>query len=303
MDTQNLKAFIAVAEHASFSLAGEQLRLTQPAVSKRIATLESHLGCRLFDRIGRTVRLTESGQALLPRAQKILQSVRDTQQAIHNLSGSISGKLRLATSHHIGLHHLPIILRRFTADFPEVELELGFMDSEQAYEAVHRGDAELAVVTLAPSQPSYIEALPIWQDPLSVVVSPQHPLAHNQKISIEELASLPAILPDLNTYTGQLIQKLFAQKNLKLNLSMATNYLETIKMMVSIGLGWSILPSTMIDQQLRSIEVPALQANRTLGCIHHSERTLSNAANTFLHACKHAGDAPPNDEIAQKQPK
>lgn len=300
MDTQNLKAFIAVAELASFSLAGEQLHLTQPAVSKRIATLESHLECRLFDRIGRTVRLTESGQALLPRAQKILQSVRDTQQAIHNLSGSISGKLRLATSHHIGLHHLPIILRRFTADFPEVELELGFMDSEQAYEAVHRGDAELAVVTLAPSQPPDIETLPIWQDPLSVVVSPQHPLAHNQKISIEELANLPAILPDLNTYTGQLIQKLFAQKNLKLNLSMATNYLETIKMMVSIGLGWSILPSTMIDQQLCSIQVPALQASRTLGCIHHSERTLSNAANTFLLACKHAGDAPLNEAVCNK---
>jgi len=289
MDTQNLKAFLAVADHASFSLAAEQLHLTQPAVSKRIATLESHLGCRLFDRIGRTIRLTEGGRALLPRAQHILQSVRDTQQAIHNLSGSVSGKLRLATSHHIGLHHLPIILRRFTEDFPEVELELGFMDSEQAYDAIHRGDAELAVVTMAPSQPTYIEAIPLWQDPLSVVVSPQHLLANRVSINVEELASLPAILPDLNTYTGQLIQKLFAQKQLKLNLSMATNYLETIKMMVSIGLGWSILPNTMVDQQLHSIHVASLQASRTLGCIYHRGRTLSNAANTFLQACENAG--------------
>lgn len=288
MDTQHLQAFIAVADNNSFSAAAEQLHLTQPAVSKRIAALEALLGCQLFDRMGRNIRLTEGGKALLPRAQHILQSVRDTQQAMHNLAGSISGKLHLATSHHIGLHHLPMILRRFTEDYPEVELELDFMDSERAYEAIARGDAELAIVTLAPAQPRDIKAVHLWQDPLSVVVSPQHPLAQHQQVEVEQLARLPAILPDLNTYTGQLVQNMFAEKDLQLNLSMATNYLETIKMMVSIGLGWSILPDTMIDQQLQRIHVEQVQVSRELGCVYHRGRTLSNAAETFLQACMDA---------------
>ena len=113
MDTQQLQAFITIAELNSFSKAAQQLHLTQPAVSKRIANLEDNLGCKLLDRIGRSIRLTEAGSALLPRAKKILNEFNDTRNDISNLSGNVQGSLKLATSHHIGLHHLPNILRRY----------------------------------------------------------------------------------------------------------------------------------------------------------------------------------------------
>lgn len=85
MDTQSLQAFLAVAETQSFSRAAEQLHLTQPAVSKRIATLEDLLGTRLFDRIGRRIALTEAGNVLLPKAQRILFTVEDSRRALANL--------------------------------------------------------------------------------------------------------------------------------------------------------------------------------------------------------------------------
>nr|P96194.1 RecName: Full=Uncharacterized HTH-type transcriptional regulator in ibpB-leuC intergenic region [Azotobacter vinelandii]CAA72148.1 CynR protein [Azotobacter vinelandii] len=107
MDLASLNAFIAVAETGSFSEAGERLHLTQPAVSKRIAALEQQLQVRLFDRLGREVRLTEAGRALLPRAYRILSVLEDTRRALNNLNGDVSGRLTLATSHHIGLHRLP----------------------------------------------------------------------------------------------------------------------------------------------------------------------------------------------------
>src|SRR5690625_1031991 len=107
LDTQSLQAFLAVAESDSFSRAAEQLHLTQPAVSKRIATLETQIGARLFDRIGRRVTLTEAGQILLPRARQILIMVDDSRRALTNLEGQIAGSLTLATSHHVGLHRLP----------------------------------------------------------------------------------------------------------------------------------------------------------------------------------------------------
>lgn len=115
MDLANLNAFIAIAETGSFSEAGERLHLTQPAVSKRIAGLEQQLGVRLFDRLGREIGLTQAGRALLPRAYQILNVLDDTRRALTNLSGEVSGRLTLATSHHIGLHRLPALLRALPA--------------------------------------------------------------------------------------------------------------------------------------------------------------------------------------------
>ena len=110
MDFAALKAFIAVAETGSFSAAAGRLFLTQPAVSKRIAALENELDARLFDRIGRTVALTEAGVALLPRAQKLLLELEDSIRTISSLSAETRGRLRFATSHHIGLYCLPSTL-------------------------------------------------------------------------------------------------------------------------------------------------------------------------------------------------
>ncbi len=290
MDTQHLKAFITVAKLKSFTGAADQLHLTQPAISKRIAALEEQLDCKLFDRIGRSIALTEAGHALLPRASSILLSVKDTELAISNLSGHVSGRLRLATSHHIGLHHLPQILKRFTQQYPAVHLELDFVDSEKAYNAVSRGEAELAIITLSSEPPSNISTTTLWQDPLSFVVAHDHQLADTNHITLEQLSQFPAILPDTSTQTTQLVRELFESHQLELSISMATNYLETIKMMVSIGLGWSTLPDTMIQSNsihtLKKLNIDNTQLKRNLGCINHKEKTLSNAAKAFLMALK-----------------
>ncbi|MCP4127181.1 MAG: LysR family transcriptional regulator, partial [Gammaproteobacteria bacterium] len=113
MDINTLKAFVAVAETNSFSLAAERIYLTQPAVSKRIAALETELGVKLFDRMGKSTILNEAGHRLLPRATNMLQEMEDIQRSISNLSGDVGGTLTMGTSHHIGLHRLPSILRRF----------------------------------------------------------------------------------------------------------------------------------------------------------------------------------------------
>lgn len=305
MDTQSLKAFQAVAETGSFSDAAEQLHLTQPAVSKRIASLEHQLSCRLFDRIGRQVSLTEAGRALLPRARNILLEVADAQRLISDLSGEVRGKLSLATSHHIGLHRLPPVLKRFTKTYPGVELDLDFLDSEKAYEEIAHGNYDLAIVTLSPE--STIDAIAdvaikgqdtkaparcadsktcshiVWPDMLSFVAAPDHPLSQHKRLTLQSLGHFPAILPDINTYTTQLIKKLFDQREVRLEVTMATNHLDTIKMMVSIGLGWALLPDTIIDDQLKRLEVTNVHVKRNLGCIYHRERSLSNAARAFLN--------------------
>lgn len=282
MDTANLSAFLAVAEHASFSRAAEQLHLTQPAISKRIATLERQLEARLFDRIGRHVTLTEAGRALKPRAQQIISTLKDTKRALGNLSSHVQGRLSMATSHHIGLHRLPPVLRRYTADYPDVALDIDFLDSEVAYEKVLHGEIELAVITLAPIIEAPIMAQAVWNDPLDFVVAPEHPLAGLERVDLTQLAAYPAVFPGINTFTHKVVSQLFQQRGVTPQISMSTNYLETIKMMVSIGLAWSVLPRTMLDNQVHALHVPDVALQRQLGVIWHSGRTLSNAGRALV---------------------
>ncbi|WP_110665876.1 LysR family transcriptional regulator [Salinicola halophilus] len=282
MDTQSLQAFIAVADLKSFSLAGEQLHLTQPAISKRIATLESQTGAKLFDRINRRVGLTEAGRLLLPRARQILQLVEDSRRQLTNLSGEVRGSLTLATSHHVGLHRLPPVLKAFTQAYPEVDLNLRFLDSEQAYHGVLSGEIELAVVTLSPQPNPQVESIPVWVDRLRFVCAPEHPLAGRGPLELVDLVGHPAVLPGPLTFTRDIVVDAFDRAGLAVDVALSTNYLETLKMMASIGLGWSVLPESMIDADVVTLEVVHPPIERRLGYLVHTERTLSNAGRAMI---------------------
>lgn len=293
MDTQHLQAFLAVADTQSFSKAADQLFVTQPAVSKRIAMLEQGLNARLFDRIGRRTTLTEAGELLLPQARQILLSVEDSRRALANLSGQVGGRLTMATSHHIGLHRLPPILKAYTQQHPEVDLDLRFVDSELAYQGVLDGQHELAVVTLSPNPVEQLSVTERWRDRMCFMCAHDHPLARQinhpaTPLALATLCEHPCVLPGARTFTRTLIEERFANHGLKLSVSMSTNYLETLKMMCSVGLGWSLLPEKMLDSDLTEIPVATSPFFRPLGYLTHSHRTLSNAARMMIEALEQA---------------
>lgn len=282
MDIQSLRALIEIAECGSFSRAADALFLSQPAVSKRIAALEAEAGAPLFDRIGRQVSLTDAGRALLPYAHRVLQDIEDGRRALSNLSGRVAGRLSFGTSHHIGLHRLPGVLRAYTQKFPDVDLDIQFMDSEVACDAVMAGKLELGIVTL-PSQPvPELRVLRIWPDPLCVVTSPEHPLAGLRRLKLAQLVEYPAVLPDEKTYTHRIIKSELQRHGLSPRIRLATNYLETLKMLVGIGLGWSVLPRSMLDASLHALSIPHLRMHRDLGAVWHPRRNLSGAAQALL---------------------
>ena len=289
MDTQHLQAFLAIAETGSFSAAALRLHLTQPAVSKRIAILEEQLHTTLFDRIGRQVSLTQAGLSLLPTARNILQEVAAAQRAIADLKGDVRGQLSIATSHHIGLHRLPPYLRDYSRSYPEVKLDLHFLDSEQAFQEIIQGRFDLAIITLAEEMDSRIAADVIWRDQLRFVAAPAHPLDKAKTLTLKHLPPYQAIMPDMNTYTPRLIRTRFDRQQQVLDITMVTNHLDTIKMMVAIGLGWGVLPETMIDEELQILPVQHPPLTRPLGCISHRQRSLNNAARAFLELLKRDG--------------
>ncbi len=285
MDTQNLKAFIAVAQLRSFSAAATKLFLTQPAVSKRINLLEQQLDTRLFDRIGRQVTLTEAGRTLLPKANSILQDITEAMQEISDLQGQVRGKLKLVTSHHIGLHRLPDILRTYAMNHPEVEIDIQFKDSEDAYHSVLSGEFDLGLVTRVTDTDCRICSETVWHDKLIFVAAQNHPLSQQSSVTLLDISKYPALLPEKKFLTSRIVEELFQQHKLAVRTLLSTNYLETIKALISVGYAWGVLPEIMLkDDVLVRLPVKNINLFRHLDCIYHKERTLSNPATAFLHS-------------------
>ncbi|MGF1644671.1 MAG: LysR family transcriptional regulator [Thiotrichales bacterium] len=284
MDFATLQAFVAVVDTGSFSRAAERLHLTQPAISKRIGALETETGVRLLDRLGKELALTEAGTVLLTTARRVLAEIEDGKRLLNALSLEVGGTLRLGASHHVGLHYLPSILRAYLQEYPRVTPELRFLDSESAAVAVDAGALDLALITLPHRPLPQLNTLPLWQDPLVFVCDPHHVLARGQAVSLETLAGFPAIMPNPHTATRALVETALGARQLTLRISLETDYLETIKSMVITGLGWSVLPRTMVDERLRVLKVP-LHLMRHLGLVRHRDRTPSNAALAFSRHC------------------
>ncbi len=290
MDIGGLKAFIAVAKSGSFSGAATQLHITQPAVSKRIAGLEEQLAKSLFDRNGRVIRLTEAGETLLRAAEHIVRSVDMAEDQIRSLGSEVTGRLSIATSHHIGIHRLPEVLRQFTTRYPDVELDLKFTDSELAAEDVLSGRMELAVATLPIITPAALLVTPVWNDKLVVVCNKQHALLKRKNNGAQDLAAFPAVLPSRSTITRQIVTEFLQQSGEQVQVALETNYLETIRVMVEVGLGWSVLPQTMISGDIIAIEVDGFNLQRTLGLMRVKAHTLSVAASRFVEAIEEVAE-------------
>ncbi len=292
MNQQELETFVAVVQSGSFSAAADQLHLTQPAVSKRVANLETTLNCLLFDRLGKRTIATEAGRHFLPQAQQILLTMTNAQRALSSLGRDPQtepGELHLATSHHVGLHRLAPVLRRYHQRYPNVSLSIEFEDSEAAHELVQNTQVELAVVTLDPAGEAALATELIWRDPLLFVVAKDHPLTRRKRINLRELAQQPCILPGPATYTGRIATLTFSKVGLSLTPAMSTNYLETIGMLVSTGIGWSLLPKSMLNDQLQALPVE-LALERQLGVVLHPGRTLSGAATGFLKVLRETAE-------------
>jgi DNA-binding transcriptional LysR family regulator len=285
MNFQDLRTFVMVADEASFSNAASLLHVTQPAVSKRIQVLEDRFSVKLFDRVGKSVHLTQAGTALLPQARLMLATLSDTEKQLQNLAQHVAGSLTLATSHHIGLHRLAPVLRQFVSLYPQVQINISFEDSEVAHDRVRQGSSELAVVTLNPEGDLQLHSHPIWADPLLFVTAPNN----SSKATLHELAQQPCVLPGTSTFTGRIVVQRFAEQGLQLAPSMSTNYLETIGMLVNVGLGWSVLPKSMAAD-LTVLEVDCEPMARSLGYVTNPTRTSSNAADAFVDVLNQFAD-------------
>jgi DNA-binding transcriptional LysR family regulator len=286
MELWQLEVFIAVAEEKSFSRAGRRLGRTQPAISSSIKLLEDELSEPLFDRLGKSIKLTAAGEMLTDYAKRLLRLRSEALEAMGELRGLGRGTLSLGANETTCLYLLPEVLASFKQAYPHVQVDIQRAITRAITEKVVDGSLDFGIVTLPVHNPR-LEAITIHQDDMALIVSPSHKLGSRRTVQMTELASEPFILHKIGTTTRERLVKHFIDGGVKMKVTMELASIETIKRFVAIGMGISIVPRLCIareieDGSLRALAIRDARFQRQLGLIYNKGRYQSQAARAFV---------------------
>lgn len=280
-----LRIFESVARHASFSLAAEELHVSQPYVSNQIQELELKLRVKLFRRPGRRVYLTEPGTLLYSRANGLLRQVAATEHEIAKLREVIVGRLDLATVVIAAEFVLPQALGSLRTQYPEVALNLQIFNSQKVEEAVADGRYELGItLSHSPSESLTIERIGV--DELVVVVSAMHRLAGESIVNPRSLSSEVFLVREPTSGTRMFVERKFADLGIRLAYGLELNDNQVIKALVESNLGIAILSSRAVRRevlsgQLHSLKVDGVVLERPLSLVSRKHAPLSLPAQAF----------------------
>lgn len=206
MDITQLQYFRTVAETGSFTRAAEQLHMTQSALSKSIARLESEVGLRLFEREGNRIALNRFGQRFLRDSEPVLSHMSDCVRAVREMAGLEQGDVRIAISKEVFLDHL---IKQFLIDYPDVSFHCYLLSTEQMFGALEAGTIDLAVTSNPPAGPGILYQV-LYEDQLEVMLGLRHPLAGCASLRMEQLRSERFIVTNSNYNMDNIIQRLCA---------------------------------------------------------------------------------------------
>ena len=285
MNLDQIRNFHAVAVHRSFTIAAEKLFRTQPAISTQVRMLEEELGTRLFDRIGKKVYMTQAGDVLFDYAERLLSLHDEAKLAVTEVNATPKGKILIGANESTCLYVLPQIFALFKKKYPDVQISIYRNFSRKVLDKVRGNQLDFGIVTL-PVPDRELNILPIAEDELWLITCPDHPLAAQSSLSLEDVVSYPFIFHTAGT-TRERLRKHFASWWDRLHISMELASIETIKKFVSIGMGVSIVPRSYAEEERRRGTLCLLPLNnlnliRKLGLIYRKNRYLSRACIVFL---------------------
>ena len=283
---RQLSVFATVAKHLSFARAAEELHLTQPAVSMQIKELEAAVELPLFERAGRSVRLTMPGEYFLVYARRVLSTMKEAGDAMAKLRRVQGGRITIGMV-STAKYFLPRLLARFRAQHPAVELRLASGNREQLSRLLHDNEVDLAVMGRPPRELD-TRAEPFAAHPLAVIASPQHPLAQRREIPAAALNSGEFIVREPGSGTRAAMEHFFRDQKIApaQTMEMASN--ETIKQAViaNMGLAFLSLHTVALEVaagELAVLDVVGLPLVRRWYIVNVRGKPLSPAAEAFRY--------------------
>ena len=292
LDSRQLRAFCSLARTGNFTQTARELKLTQSGISHSMRALESDVGCRLLDRLGKKAVLTQAGEHLLQHAKRILAEMESARGALGQLGKWGQGRLRLGASTTACQHLIPPVLREFKESFGDHVISLEAGDSPELVELLLQHRIDLAV-TLEPEKEQQLEFHPLFEDELKFIVSPFHPWARAGKVERSEIPRQSHILYNERSRTFRMIENYFHREQMVLNTVIRVDSMEATKELVKLGLGVSILASWIAKKELEegsliSLPLGRRKLQRRWGVLHWRGKRLNLAEETFIGLCESA---------------
>jgi len=292
LDSRQVRAFCVLARTGSFTQTARELHLTQSGISHSIKALESDIGCRLLDRLGKKVVLTQAGEQFLQHAQKILQEMDNARMSLGQLGKWGQGRLRLGVSTTACQHLLPAVLREFKESFPDHSISIAPGDTPDLVDLLLNHRIDLAMC-LDPGSDPQLEAHELFTDELQFIVGTSHAWARNRRVDRNDIPRMNYILYSKTSVTFRLVQDYFRQEEMVLNTVIELGSMEATKELVKLGLGVSVLAPWIARKEIESGSLVAFplgrrKLQRRWGILQWRGKRLSLAEETFIGLCKAA---------------
>jgi LysR family carnitine catabolism transcriptional activator len=289
---QELEAFLEVAETLSFRQSAERCFVSQPALSRTIASAETKLNARLFDRNTRRVQITSAGLELLPVAKRIVFELRDSLGYVSEFVAGRAGRFTIATVPAVAASILPARMQAFLQSYPNVSITLQSVDASEVLNMVAQGDAHLGVCSLPHDETGGViktlEFTPLVRDELILICSDQDELAHEKSVSWDVFARRPYIANGPASSLRPLVQRALADNKIVVTPRYESMNLCVTAAMVAAGLGIAVMP-TLARRLINPGGLAFLPlvdpiVTRDIGIVTRSGRSLPGAAQQFKAA-------------------
>ena len=279
-----MRYFVAVADEGNFSRAATKVRVAQPSLSQQIRKLEAEIGQPLFDRLPRSVVMTEAGRCLLDYARQILASIGDARRCVDELKGKIAGDVAVGAIPTIAPYVLPELVVTFQNHYPDVTLHIVEDATERIVRRIETGELDVALASTCQKSPTLrIEHL--GNEPLLALVPEGHPLAKQTVITFDDLKSQRFLLLHEMHCLSQQVHHLLESRRLHPEVALAGSQLSTIANMVAAGIGVSIVPQMMVKHHATpgcvSLPFAPPVPERELNVLYNPLRFQSKAAAAF----------------------
>ena len=250
MDIRQLEMFLAVAEENGFTRAGERLHVSQSAISRQIGLLERELGGPLFNRDGRNVSLTQSGEILVGAAHRVFREMQQVVEQLSDVRELRRGRIRLAGGMSVCMYILPRLLKRYRKLHPDVDVRVSSGSSEEIIRKLRSHEMDLALLTL-PVIADDLQVIPVLKEEMVVVTAQRHPFARKRMVNAREIGKYPLILYETGSRTRETIENFLREENVSADVAMETENAEIIKAMVASGIGITVLSHAAVAPDLR----------------------------------------------------
>ena len=281
---RQLQVFAAAARHLSHSRAAEELHLSQPAVSMQIKQLEQSIGLPLFEQLGKQIHLTEAGHEMVRYARNIAQQIEEMDAVFDEMKGMERGQLNISLVSTAN-YFMPKLLAKFIQAHPNISVNLHVANRDAVIKQLVENAADLAITGQPPEDADMVSQV-FMQNPLVVIASPGHPLAHVHDIQPQQLAQEIFLLRERGSGTRDVMERFFNSHQLAMPGSMEMHTNEAIKQSVQAGMGLSITSLHGIELKLETkrltiLDVANFPIMRYWHIVHRANRRLSVAAQAF----------------------